>query len=417
MVVLIGFLGLAVDVGFMFMKKNQLQNVADAAALSCVINNSAPPYACGDGVTQKTNINVTTNTYIATVNPDGYTIKATYPYVAQPPYASPSVSICTNEAKLCAKAVVTTTFNPFFMGALGFSPIEMYATAVANKSTVIAPSCFVALSDLQNNGSKSTLAANGCNISAGNISKDSGGGPITSTTSTGGTGAINIYNNNGADVQSLCGGCSPGAGGIGQITNISGALTDPVGPPDISGVSPICQDTANGYPKLVSGIMTAVNGTYCNKLSLTANTVFGNGLYVLKNGLADNGKNMSNTCSGTAGVTFYITAGSWDATGNNTLCAPTNCPPQSNGLLIYQNPSDTNEIKLQGGSTSVYTGILDFSGAILTLGGTPSGFTVNGSFIAKQIIKNGNNTMTVNVAPNSCNNAYLSGKNPFVLLQ
>ena len=397
--VFIPLLGLAVDGAYMFMKKNEAQNVADAASLACVIKNKAD--ACGTIATGNVNYDVTSNKDIASVIPyntslNTYKVLATYPY-----------SPCPNSGINCALATVSTSYKPFFIPMAGFSGnVNVSASAVAGLSNN-SPACFLVLNYISQSGSASSINANGCSVTAGDISKDAGGGPITAITSSGGTGVINIYNNNGPNIN--CSGCS------GNIINHTGALTDPITAPVISGVSPTCQDTTNGYPKIVSGKMTAVPGTYCNKISLTAATVFDDGLYVLKNGIQNNNFNISNTnlCTGSHGVQFYLSGGAWDMSGSGTvnLCAPINCPPASNGLLIYQPTSNTTSFTLSGsGNTYVYTGILDFAGVDWTFNGAPVDFTVNGSMILGSLTKKGNNALTINAASNSCNNASNSGR-------
>src|SRR5450830_594384 len=83
---LIAFLGLAVDSGYMFVKKNELQNVADAVALACLIEDSN--VACGTAATPTTATPVTSRSDITPVLtpviPPGkiadYVVLATYPF-------------------------------------------------------------------------------------------------------------------------------------------------------------------------------------------------------------------------------------------------------------------------------------------------------------------------------------------------
>lgn len=381
MTMLLGFLGLAIDASFMYVQKARLQSVADASALACVIDSTSN--ACGhpsSAVNNYSSISVTT----------------TYPITC------PDTSTQHN----CAQSVASTTYNTFFIGWFGIKTLSMSTTAQAGEISN-SGACLYVLADIANNGSKSTIDSYGCAIVAGSISKDSGGGEICSTTSgtncadTTKQGSIALYDNG----SSSCSGCTPTA------KTQSGSLTlGMVNPtlPDFSGVSPVCQDTVNGYPKLVGGVMTAVPGTYCNKLSLSANTTFGNGQYVLKNGISNNGFSGTNTCSGTNGVSFYVPGGSWNfsGSGNVNFCAPTDCTASSktNGYLVYQPASNTNGLTLSGsGNTYNYTGILAFPGADFTFNGAPVGFSVQGSLLIHSLTKNGNNSLTIQSPPNACN--------------
>ena len=71
-VLLLALLSLAVDIGWLFVKRTQLQNAADAAALSCGSFNYRTPGSCQNGDTASSN-----PTVIGSVNPDNFSIGGT----------------------------------------------------------------------------------------------------------------------------------------------------------------------------------------------------------------------------------------------------------------------------------------------------------------------------------------------------
>lgn len=100
MLVLIGFIGLAIDIGYAYVQRNRLQSVTDAAALSCASANARSPGQCQDGDTDVTN-----PTVLAAVDPYGFGLTATVPQTCPREYASN-----------CVKVAGTITWQTFFLG-------------------------------------------------------------------------------------------------------------------------------------------------------------------------------------------------------------------------------------------------------------------------------------------------------------
>jgi len=149
-----------------------------------------------------------------------------------------------------------------------------------------------------------------------------------------------------------------------------------------------------GYCSLsISGTGNTVTippGTYSGGISISGgpniNVTFNTGTYILTGGsLAVSGSN--NIVSGN-GVTFYV-AGTGavnisGSSGNINFTAPTSGP--YNGILFYQNPSDTQaaQISGSGASLSLY-GALYFPGAQLTISGSSNSPTLYVDLIVKSI--------------------------------
>ena len=388
LIVLIGFLGLAVDGGYLFLQKNRLQNIADAAALSCVISNSDD--ACGEYPTlvdNSTNVNAVVNS----INMFKFKVHTIYPVT------------CPNTTTHihCAQAIVSKDWNTLFLGVLGNPNVSLSASAKAGK--LINKACFVALNGITTHGSEPKILANECTIDAGDII-NSGGGAINSVMD-GELGQISVYNNNKPD----CVGCSP------AYTSSTGSLINPITPPTVT--IACAGNPANPAPNCNANTCTYSPGTYCSKVTLTKHSIFENGTFILQEGIANNGFSMKNTCSGNNGVFFYVgTGGGWFVDGNPStvvdLCAPTNCPPQSNGLLVYQASSSdfTLSGNSGGGGSFTYTGVLDFANTDYTFNGSPTSFYINGSLVVKSLIQNGNNVFSISAPTNLCNSAYFSSK-------
>ncbi len=99
---------------------------------------------------------------------------------------------------------------------------------------------------------------------------------------------------------------------------------------------------------------------------------------------------------------FYLTNGAtWNCQGNDNinLTAPTasNCPAcaaQYDGILIYQDPADTNAASLGGNTGSSYNGVLYFPKAQVTFFGNATGIDV-GIVVADAFALSGHPTVNL----------------------
>jgi hypothetical protein len=396
LVVLIGFLGLAVDGGFMYMERNQLQNVADAAALSCVINNSAPPTACGNGVTPETGITVTTNTDIATVNPAGYTVVATYPYTP-----------CPNSGTGCAQAVVSTTFKPFFMGVLGFSSnITIGATAIAGYGATTP--CMVVTDPNADN----------------KVLYDGGSGSGSITASSCGV----FVNSKGAQAVYLDGNTQISAptfkevGGyylhIGNPTTpptVGSAEVNPftaIVPPSCAGITTPAKCTGGvQYSSPNTGTATLNPGIYCGTSSAPAisihngaNVTFNSGNYTICGGGISFIGNATETGTN---VFFYNSGNSTYTYGPINIAngASINFTAPTTGtyanMLFMQDPLNARPATFYGGSALNLTGNLYFPSPILSAStaslifANGTGGKINGNVVAYSVLLSGNPQITI----------------------
>ena len=372
LVMLFGFLGLAVDVGYTHVQKTRLQNLADAAALACVIRADD----CGSGGSN----------LFPEVNPLGLPVTVTYPVSCPDPASQQG----------CARAIAQTQWSTFFMHLLGQTTASAQATAVAGRSAAM-PSCVTTLNTLRLNGSDV--------MSLTNCSADLGHGFDPRTTSSSGiqvaqgsSGSITVYN--GAD-PSLCQSCSPAP------VSISGALPQlpiqTIPTTDLDGstlVSRAAKDCQSG---------TCLPGIYTGKVTLKGATTLHSGNYVFLGGLDTGGQTVRGTAGG---VSLYIPGSEpLSLTGDITLVAPTPGGCSAGSGLVISHPLATTpgSINLGGAKDKLnLTGVINLSADQVTIGGSAATIMISGTLVANSIRMNGN--VYPKISANPCNNIYQTAK-------
>lgn len=370
LLVLFGFLGLAVDIGYGHVQKTRLQAVADAQALACVIDASA----CGSGGE----------------NPFPQANPTSAQVTVEHPVACPDSLLQQG----CARATASAQWNTFFMGFLGQPQANAQAVAIAGRRARL-PSCITTLSGFRSNGSN-IMSLNNCSADIGGQLQGTNQSGIQVT--SGSTGSITVYNGNTTDD---CGNCSPAPVGL--------ASPLPSLPSQV-----IPTTNLDGQPLQVRSASSCTSGTcqpgiYNSPVKLTGATVFASGNYVFNGGLDTNNKTVT---SSAGGVSFYI-PGTQDLslTGNVTLSAPTpaGCAPGS-GLVISHPLSGTpRSLDLNGSKVSLkLTGVMNLSADKITISGSSSSFSLSGTMVAYSVALNGN--MYPGISANPCNNLYQTGK-------
>jgi hypothetical protein len=348
---LLGFAGLGIDMGYLRYEKRLEQTAADGAALAGVaslrysntdINGSARDAAATNGFT------------IASVN-------AGCPPPA-PAAAIGSVSVTVN-APPCSgphsgaagyvEAYVAKVHPTFFMQVLGVTKETVTARAVAYWGSGTSKSCIFTLGNpgsgiqgITTNGTP-TLNAPTCGI-------DDNGNFVS----------------NGKNVNVTAG----SIGVVGTDTNHGGGTITPT---PVQGIAPaddplgFLTPPAVGTPIAFNQTKTPVPGSTYSSISInTSNVTFPAGLYIVDGSMTINGTaNVAGT-----GVTFYITNNgsvTINGTGNVTLSAPDTGTYA--GILFYQDPNDSSSAKINGTSGSYFQGALYFPKALLDFGGTAGG--------------------------------------------
>ena len=384
--VLFGFLGLAVDVGYMMVQKNRLQNTSDAAALSCVILDSDE--ACGV-FPNTSNILNNNNSLITPLNNYKFKIDTLLPVPC------PNTALQFN----CARAIASTNYATFFMGLLGKNAVDVNAISIAGRVKP-APSCLVSMSDFTINGTN-VATLNNCSAVIGDELANTNQASIVAN---GSNSMIMIY----GDVAPNCSNCSPKpsmmTGSFPAIPTVTIPTTN------IDGSNLITR------PGSSCTAASCLPGIYTSKVTLKGSTTFTSGNYVFNQGF-DSGKNRLQG----NGVGFYIPSGStsgFNMQGDINLTAYTppngSCLPGS-GIVLYQAPSVTQpSLKFNGNNQNiVLDGIISLAGVDITIGGTSANIQINGSVVANSFDLNGN--MAPSVSSNPCNNLELGAGRPILV--
>jgi putative Flp pilus-assembly TadE/G-like protein len=351
LVVILGFVGFATDVGVLLHDKRNLQIAADAAAIAGAkrirINTAQ--------VTPAEYAASAQNGYTNGVN--GVTVVPSYPAADGPHAGDPAY----------AEAIVRQTQRTFFMRLFGFTSMPVSARAVAFNGATTDTACLTALNsnapDTIHLQGSFTVNAPGCSVIDNSNNPNAleftgGAGRITS----GGIGVVGgmtgPYSTDSTPVP---------VSGIQQISDpLAGVVTPPTYNPASCTAAPAA---AKKNGPVTWGTTAGATTCYSGTIKVDSAVTMTAGVYVIPGTLDFSGKG---SIDGTAGVTFYIPPGG--TFGNNgagnttlTLTAPTSGP--YNGVVIYQNAANTNDIYLNGTPVVGLTGVIYAPSAQLDLGG------------------------------------------------
>ena len=372
LVLLVGFMGLAIDTSYAFYVRTKMQAAADAAALggaSDMLN----------GGTQNNAIGVARLLAAANGFSDGeaYTsVVASIPPGLNPDGSTPSYS--TNASYI--RVQITQAVPLYFAPLIGFSKNwTVHANAVAGIES--SPDCLVTMSTFRINGTN-TASLNNCSaVIGGNLNATN-----NSKIDISGNGTISVYN----DSSIQCNSCTPTP--VRRSAELPALPTVNI-PPGLSEViDPSCS----------SG--TCQPGIYNSLLELGKGKAytFASGFYVFNKGLKTNSAIVT---SAPNGVTLYVASNQpIDLSGTLTLSAlaAPGCTAGS-GVLVYQSPSTLSTMKLAGSNDKLnLQGIVDLPYLDVIISGTSSNLSLSGSLIAHSIDLNGN--MNPGVSSNPCYN-------------
>jgi hypothetical protein len=360
MVVLIGFMGLAVDMGYLRHVKRQMQSAADSAAIA-----GAAEIPFGD-VTSAAKADSARNGFT-----DG----------------NNGVQVTVTPASGRVEVIVSQDQPTFFMSIFRVTSVALSARAVGTLASSRGPLYALGGGDAINtNGDevdvdvpKGTITDNG-NLVAG------GGGSIIASS----IGVAGSVSSGGTQISP-----APQTG----IAPISDPLST-LPKPSVGGC------TGGRNPFVISRNTTLDPGTYCgltingsggggggegDEGDSSVSVHFNPGVYVLTDGIT---VNRSATLSGTD-VTFFNSGGPIVINGdvNNdvvTLSAPTTGTYA--GILFFQDSNDTSSATIAGAGGSKIEGALYFPQAQLTTnGGGSAAYTI---VVAKTIVFKGGNDST-----------------------
>ena len=352
--VVTAFVGLALDVSYMYFHKRTMQTAADAGAYGGAIellrgNSSATAAAKHD--TALNGFTDGSNGVTVTVN-------------------SPPLNGSKTGNTSFVEVIISHPQSTWFMRALNFNSMTVTARAVAGLGSTGNGCVYTLNQDTsnQNNGffvNGTTNSSFSCGVFS-NANFRAVGGACVVTPAASYTGS---YSN--SDTSGNC-----GPAGVGQGVPIVDPLANKYSIPSYSSC------TAHNYKVTNGTTVTIPPGTYCGGISISGsvqNVIFSSGQFILAGGgLSING---SVTVSG-SGVTFFNTYsrsdkyGAISITGSGTvdLTAPTTGTYAA--LLFYQDPtvewSASNGSIIAGAANSVYDGIIYFPTTDLTYSGNSS---------------------------------------------
>ena len=390
MVVLLGFLALALDVGVFYQSRRLMQTAADAGAIAgadelfrgqpaSVAVSSAQAATAQNGITNGLNAAVVT---------------VTCPYAGGP---------CAANSQ-CVQVTISQPSSTLFGNIFGYTSVSITASAAAGYGFAPSPYCIDAL-DLSG---QDTLLAQSSTI---NLTKC--GIMVNST----GSQALTDQSSKISVTPAPPFGVAVTGGDLIQSGSVTPAPTTgvPPAPNPLADLPAPPYSTACQYNNTViqSKTTTLNPGVYCGGVTIQSSTVTLNpgtyvggitlqsspvtlnpGIYVIKGGSLTA---QSSPVSG-SGVMFYITGNealTFQSTGG-TLSAPTS--GTYNGILFFQDPNDTSQATIQSSSTDL-NGVLYFPSATLTVQSS----TINGGIVANKILFQ---SSTVDVNPWSASEQY-----------
>lgn len=356
---LLGFMGLAIDVGMLFQTKRKLQIAADSAAIAGTLE-----YLYTNSLTSATTYAENASSANGFTNgSNGITVT-----VHDPPADGPNSG---NSSFF--EAIVSQPTPTFFMSLFGFKKVTISARAVAGVPTNGLVCMWImgtgnGALDLQ--GAYSVQAPS-CGIYVNSPSS-------TAFIDTGNGGQVNTK------FLDVVGNSPPGHQTSPTPTTVDTApRTDPWG--NLAGPTPTSGcTTTDSSTTTITGTVTGpgLNQTICYTQAVTiTNATLGSGLYMFENGV---------TISGTVTVnsgTLDVYSGTFSQ-GNAILNISAPTSGTYNGIAIMQPASNTNQLQVQfGSSNQTLDGYIYAPGAQVYLqdhggGVTATGF-VAGSFYDK----------------------------------
>jgi Flp pilus assembly protein TadG len=384
LVVLIGFVALAVDVGLLWSQRRQMQTAADASS-----NAGATALRYNQNYKSAAADTLKLNGFSDGVN--GVTVAVNNP---------PSRGAYSGNVSY-VEVVVQQPEPTYFLRVLGYNTVNVSARAVS--SSITSPNCIYAL-DPSASGAVHTDGGDVLTSTCGLIVDSNSSTAITSDGSVTAT-SVGVVGGYSGTVKVSAGGKS------GTVTTGIAALGDPlayVQAPTVGSCNPTYPTGVN----LSTGSLTLNPGTYCGgfTVSNSASLHLNPGTYVVKGG----GINLSGNSSLTGtGVTIYNTGTSstykpismLNDNGTVDLSAPTS--GSLTGILFFQDRSITSTAaNVLGGGAGKLEGALYFPTTPILLNAGQSTNAAYTIVVAK----------TINIQTNafSINNNYssLSGGSP-----
>jgi Flp pilus assembly protein TadG len=380
LIALVGFIGLAVDIGSLRLGKQRLQMAADAAALAGALelsycgstaNCAALQAAAQNALTENGLTGSTLLVNCAAASKTVFTIT-----VNNGPCTLGSANPDNGNTSV-VEVVVSQPQKTYFESLLGIKTVLVNARSEA--SLAPSPTCVYALNPsgtgiLLNGSAAMTISGCGVVVDSNSSSAMMVNGSTTGASSIGVVGTI--VKNGGATVSP-----TPTTG-IKAVSDPLASLAAPSFSPASCLANPTLSSGTHTLGPAISGGTVCYDGlTIQNSATVTLNP----GLYILNGNLMLGG---TGSITGT-NVTFYFPANnSYTDNGGQkiTLSAPLN--GTYNGILIYEDRSNSSSIILNGGGTSSYQGVIYARAASLTMNSSSSGATLFTSLVVGSLALN-----------------------------
>ena len=368
---LLGFMALALDVGFVLLNKNQMQVAADAAAL-----------VAAGAIQHGQDVNAAVSLARSASQANGFTNGVDHAVVSVtiPPGGT---EVFANDSHF-VRVTVSQPVNAFLAWIFGITHTDTAATAVSGPAGSSLP-CMLTLAS----------AAPGALTIQGN-------GVVTATT-------CGMYvNSTSSSAMQLSGNVTVTSSTIqvaGDYTASGNVHTSPIttgaaitADPFIGLLMPVFSGcTYTNFSRSGNGNVTLNPGTYCGGISLTGNytVVFSPGVYHLYGGGLNFAGNIS-PVSG-VGVSFYNSGNTttypfspFNLSGNIAVNMSAPTTGTYAGMLLMQNPLNTQTANINGNSSSVMAGNLYFPKNNLNLTGNSGTDIPIGSVVALKVSVQGN---------------------------
>lgn len=391
MTFLCGLMALGLDAGHVMYMQRQLQTMADAAALAGALeigtcggtaNCTAMQTAAKSALTENGVSGVTLVTQCGGMGGGGIVLEVNN----GPCYAGASDPYSGDSDYV--EAVLSQPIKTMFGSVIGKSSITVMARGEAGGTKpkyciyVLSPSG----TDAGIFNGNATLTAN-CGMiidsSAGEAANFNGHVTVTTTA----TDIVGGDRNNGNTSLSPLPNTS-----VNSVPDPLSSLAAPsIGACGTSTSSPYTG--GNGVVVNSSTTATLNPGVYCNGLIINGNATanFTAGTYIIKGNMILNG---NDTVTG-SGVTFYFTGGgSLTMNGNShaVFSAPTSGAYE--GILYFQDRTDSNTVIINGDSTSSWQGVIYAPDANLTVNGNGN-IAAYTFLLCQTLTDNGNVSFTV----------------------
>ena len=335
LIVILGFVGLAVDMGYLRYMKRRMQSATDAAAVA-----GASEIKYGDAVTAA-KADSASNGFTDGANQVTVTVN-------NPPSTGPHAGNADY-----AEVLIADNLSTFFMKVLGINTVPMQTRAVAHLGS--STNCVFGLLSSGN-----AIVATSANVQTtcgimDNANLSASLSCITAR-SVGVAGSV-LTSGTGLCAQAI-------------TPNPSTSIAPENDPLSYLAVPPLGDCTVNPSTVTITGAtVTLPSGTYCGGIVISggANVTFSSGIYVLNGGgLSISGSSVSGT-----GVTFYNTFDATHAAGGITFAPSTStsliAPTTGNyaGILFFQDPANLASAQFTGDTNTILQGALYFPDALL----------------------------------------------------